>query len=626
MSLDHHQPAAGSKAREELDHVVIRFAGDSGDGIQLTGMQFTNESALAGNDIATLPNFPAEIRAPAGTLPGVSGFQIHFGSQEILTPGEIPDVLVALNPAALKANLRDLKPGGILVLNEDAFNEKNLAKVGYQSNPAHDEVLAEKYRLFVVPITKLTRDCLAEAELSSREIERCKNFFALGVMLWMFNRPTEATHHWIESKFAKEPELIDANKRALEAGMTYAEATEIFDISYIVKPAKLAPGMYRNINGTSSMAYGFVAAAQKSGLPLFWGAYPITPASELLHELSRHKRLGVTTFQAEDEIAAICSAIGASYTGALGVTCSSGPGIALKTEAIALAVMTELPLVIVNVQRGGPSTGLPTKTEQADLLQALYGRAGEAPLCVIAASSPNSAFQAAYDACRIALKYMTPVMLLSDGYINTTSEPWQIPDPSKLQDFEFEFAKTNNNPGGAFWPYLRDEKTLARPWAIPGTPELTHRIGGLEKENKTGNICYEADNHQLMTNLRAEKIKRIEAEIPPTVIDGPASGELLLVGWGGTEGTIQETVRNLRRDGHTVSRIHLKFLNPLPPDLGAVLGGFSKVLVPEINDGQLRSVLRDRYLVDAKGFNRMLGQPLKVSELTESVLNLLKAH
>ncbi len=615
-----------SHRHEEMSHVIVRFAGDSGDGIQLTGNQFTNESALAGNDLATLPNFPAEIRAPAGTLAGVSGFQIHFGSQEIYTPGDTPDVLVALNPAALKQNLRELRPGGILLLNEDAFTEKNLKQVGYSSSPLDDAELRDKYRVYVVPISKLTKDALADTGLSSREVERCKNYFVLGLMLWMFNRPTDSTLSWINEKFAKKPELIDANTKALKAGMTYAEATEVFEVNYVLKPAKLAPGRYRNITGTTAMAYGFVAAAQKSETPLFWGAYPITPASELLHELSRHKRFGITTFQAEDEIAAICSAIGASYAGALGITCSSGPGISLKIEAMALAVIAELPLVVVNVQRGGPSTGLPTKTEQADLLQALYGRAGEAPLCVLSASSPNTAFSLAFEACRIAMKYMTPVMLLSDGYINTTSEPWKLPDPTKLPNIKPAYALKNNNPNGSFLPYLRNETTLARPWAIPGTPDLTHRIGGIEKENNTGNVCYEPENHHLMCTLRAEKIARIACEIPPTAIDGPESGDLLIVGWGSTEGSILEAVRLARADGLTVSRIHLHYINPLPPDLAAILTRFRRVLVPEINFGQLRTILRDRFLVDAQGFNRMTGQPLRALDIKQAIQEQLQPH
>ncbi len=604
---------------EELPSVVIRFAGDSGDGIQVTGMQFTSESAIAGNDIATLPNFPAEIRAPAGTLAGVSAFQINFGSLEINTPGDAPDVLVAFNPAALKSNLRDLKPGGILIINEDTFNEKNLSRVGYAENPVTSEQFQDTYRVFIVPISKLTKETLSDLDISQREIERSKNFFALGIMLWMFNRPSEYTLRWIDSKFSKTPELIDANKRALRAGITYADATEIFDVCYTVKPATLPAGEYRNINGSTALAYGLISASQKSGLPLYLGAYPITPASDLLHELARHKHLGVTTFQAEDEIAAICFSLGAAYAGNIAVTASSGPGLALKAEALGLAVMTELPLVVINVQRAGPSTGMPTKTEQADLFQALYGRSGEAPLCVLAASSPSTAFFMAYEACRIAAKYMTPVILLSDGFISNTSEPWHIPNPKDLPPFKVSFQTVPNGENGQFLPYLRDEKTLSRPWTTPGTPDLMHRIGGLEKENITGNVSYDSDNHQLMCELRREKIKRIEQEIPPLVIEGDERGELLVVGWGGTEGAIKEAVRISRSNGRSVSRIHLYHLNPLPPDLGEVLSRFKQVLVPENNFGQLCSLIRDRFLVDAKGLNILNGLPLKVKDVETAI-------
>lgn len=614
------------RERAERESVIIRFAGDSGDGIQLTGRQFTNESALAGNDIATLPNFPAEIRAPAGTLAGVSGYQIHFGSQEIFTPGEVPDVLVAFNPAALKANLSDVRRGGILILNEDGFTGKNLARVGYSTNPCEDEQLRENYRVFVVPISRLTKDALADTGLTANEIDRCKNFFALGLMLWMFDRPRKSTLSWISSKFRKRPELVAANTTALEAGYTYGEATEVFTCSFRVKPAQLESGLYRNINGSTALAYGIVSAAQKSGIPVFFGAYPITPASDLLHELARHKRLGVMTFQAEDEIAAVCAAIGASYAGSLGVTSSSGPGIALKGEAIGLAVCTELPLVIVDTQRAGPSTGMPTKTEQSDLLMALHGRHGEAPVCVLAASSPSSAFEMAYEACRIALKYMTPVFILSDGYIANGSEPWRIPDPAQLPEITSRRLHETNNPDGDFLPYLRDEQTLARPWAVPGTPGLMHRIGGLEKQDVTGNVSYDPDNHSKMTALRAEKIARIAEEIPPTAIDGPSTGELLLVGWGGTEGTLKEAQRACRETGVEVSRIHLHYLNPLPGDLEGILRGFRHVLIPEINSGQLRSLIRDRYLIDAKGYNAVRGQPLRASRVVEAIKSLMQPH
>lgn len=617
---------ASTNKVEELESVVIRFAGDSGDGIQVTGSRFTSESAIAGNDIVTLPNFPAEIRAPAGTLAGVSGFQINFGSLEINTAGDVVDVLVAMNPAALRANLSDLRAGGILFINEDAFTEKNLARVNYKTNPIEDQALKDKYQIIVVPIGRLTKDALADTDLTSREVERCKNFFTLGVILWMFNRPYESTINWIKSKFGKNQKYVDANISVLRGGMAYAEATELIPCTYQVKPAKLAPGEYKNVNGTTTTAYGFLAASQKSGLPIFFGAYPITPASDLLHELAMHKRFGVSTFQAEDEIAAICSAIGAAYAGQLAITSSSGPGIALKTEAMALAVATELPLVIVNVQRAGPSTGMPTKTEQTDLFQALYGRAGETPLCVLAPSTPSTAFELAYEACRIALKYMTPVMLLSDNFVANSSEPWLIPDPSKLAEFDCKFTTENNNPEGDFLPYLRNEKTLARPWVVPGTPGLTHRIGGLEKEDKTGNISYDPDNHHLMTALRAEKIERIADEIPAIEIDGEAKGDLLLIGWGGTEGSIRQACVQARSEGMDVSRIHLHYLNPLPRDLGKVLSGFKNILIPEINLGQLKSVIRDKFLVDAKGLNIVRGAPLRVSEIVDEIKKITRPN
>ena len=618
------QEVTSSKSVEQLDSVVVRFAGDSGDGIQLTGSQFTAESAIAGNDIATLPNFPAEIRAPAGTIAGVSGFQINFGSLEIYTPGDKPDVLVAFNPAALKANLGDLKPGGIIIANEDTFTDKNLQKVGYESNPLEDNAIQESYKLIIVPISKLTKEALKDSGLGSKDVERCKNFFALGIMLWMFNRPTEETIKWIDKKFAKKQEYADANKTALKAGMTYAEATEIFEASFEVKPASLAPGVYKNISGTTAMSYGFVAAGLKSKLPMFFGAYPITPASDLLHELAKHKQLGIQTFQAEDEIAAICASIGASYAGSLSITSSSGPGISLKAEALGLAVCAELPLVIVNVQRAGPSTGLPTKTEQADLMQALNGRHGEAPLCILAASSPSTAFSLAYEACRIATKYMTPVMLLSDGYITNGSEPWSIPDATELKDFEVKQITEPNAENGEFLPYLRDENTLARPWATPGTPGLMHRIGGLEKEENTGNVSYDPDNHHRMGELRAEKIARIAQEIPPLEIDGPESGELLVIGWGGTAGSIKEAVKQSQADGLSVSHVHIHHISPLPSDLGDIIKRFKRVLVPEINFGQLIKVIRSNYLVDAQGFNIVKGLPLSVSDLTEEIRQLAR--
>ena len=612
--------------------VVIRFAGDSGDGMQLTGSQFTQESAMAGNDLATLPDFPAEIRAPAGSIAGVSAFQIHIGSSEINTPGDRSDVLVAMNPAALKANLENLKAGGILIANEDSFKEKGLSKVGYESNPLEDDSIREKFRIYPVPISKLTKEALVDSGLSSREVERCKNFFTLGITLWMFHRGPEKTLDWINEKFSKNEMLAEANRRVLKAGMTYAEATEIFSASFVVKPAKLKPGKYKNLNGTKALSYGLIAAAQKSGLELFFGAYPITPASDLLHELARKKHYGIQTFQAEDEIAAICAAIGASFTGGLGITSSSGPGIALKTEAMNLAVMTELPLVIINIQRGGPSTGLPTKTEQSDLHNAIYGRPGDAPLCVIAASTPQTAFSLGYEACRIATKYMTPVLLLSEGYIANSSAPWRIPRAEELKPFESSFMREEDLDDKAFEPYTRDEKTLARPWAIPGTPGLTHRIGGLEKQAGKGNVSYDPDNHDRMTRLRAEKIARIQAEIPKIETDGERSGKLLVLGWGGTEGSLKEAVRQARESGlEGISRAHLHYLNPLSPELKAIIEGFERVLIAEINMGQLWTLLNDRIPEVFKkrhleSYNIVRGQPLMVEELTKKISEILKTH
>ena len=618
-----------AKKSSELPSVVIRFAGDSGDGMQVTGGQFTMESAIAGNDIATFPDFPAEIRAPAGTLAGVSGFQINFSSEQVFTPGGNPDVLVAMNPAAFKANLKDLKEGGIIIANEDSFTEKNLSKVDFEKNPLEDAELDTNYRLFKVPITKLTKDALADSGLTSREIDRCKNFFTLGIMLWMFNRPSEHTISWIEKKFAKKPQFIKANTTVLKAGMTYAEATEIFPQTYVVQPAKVEAGKYRNVDGTTALAYGLVSAAQKSGLDLFFGAYPITPASSLLHELAKHKQYNVRTFQAEDEIAAICSAIGASFAGALAVTSSSGPGIALKGEALVLATITELPLVVINVQRGGPSTGLPTKTEQSDLLQAIYGRHGESPTCVLAVSNPDSAFHLAYEACRIAVKYMTPVMLLSDGFISNSAGPWKIPNPKDLNKFDVSFAKAKEeNSNEKFMPYKRDEKTLARAWAIPGTKGLEHRIGGLEKEDVTGEVSYNPDNHQQMTNYRAEKIKRIASEIPKTKIDGKEKGELLVLGWGSTEGSITEAVNKARTEGIEVSRAHIHYMNPLPPDLESIIKNFKRVLVPEINCGQLTKVIKSESENGAQlnliGFNQVMGLPLNVKNLIKEIIALAR--
>jgi 2-oxoglutarate ferredoxin oxidoreductase subunit alpha len=606
------------KRVESLEEVTIRFAGDSGDGMQLTGTQFTNTTAILGNDLSTLPDYPAEIRAPAGTLFGVSGFQIHFGSTEINTPGDQCDVLVAMNPAALKVNLINLVDGGSIIANTDGFNDKNLKLAGYAQNPLHDGSL-DKYRLYEVDISRLTALALQDMNISSKLIDRSKNFFALGMMYWIYNRPLDSTIEWIGHKFKDKPDIKEANLRVLKAGWNFGETTEIFAVRYEVGPAKLAPGKYRNITGNQALAWGLMAAAKKANLDLFLGSYPITPASDVLHELSLYKNYGVKTFQAEDEIAGVSSAIGASFGGALGVTTTSGPGVALKTEAIGLAVMVELPLVICNVQRGGPSTGLPTKTEQADLLQAVYGRNGEAPVPVIAASTPSDCFDAAFEASRIALKYMTPVILLSDGYLGNGSEPWLIPDYSKLPDISPKFR---TDPAG-FQPYLRDETTLARPWAIPGTPGLEHRIGGLEKQDITGNVSYDPQNHDHMIRLRAEKIERIADDIPLATVEGDPEGEILVVGWGGTYGSIKNAVVRQRQKGHSVSHLHLRYLNPLPRNVGEILYKFKKILVAEINLGQLVKILRSKYLVPAIGFNRVRGLPFKSVEIDNEIEKML---
>jgi len=607
------------KTIENVDEVTIRFAGDSGDGMQLTGMQFTNTTAILGNDLSTLPDYPAEIRAPAGTLFGVSGFQIHFGSTEIHTPGDHCDVLVAMNPAALKVNLASLVLGGSIIVNTDGFNDKNLKLAGYPQNPLKDGSL-EKFRVYEVDISKLTALALQDLNISSKFVDRSKNFFALGMMYWMYGRPLETTIEWLKGKFKDKPDILEANIRVLKAGWNFSETTEIFSVRYDVAPAKLAPGRYRNITGNQAVAWGFMAAAKKANMQLFLGSYPITPASDILHELSLYKSHGVKTFQAEDEIAGITSAIGASFGGALGITTTSGPGVALKTEAIGLAVMVELPLVICNVQRGGPSTGLPTKTEQSDLLQALYGRNGEAPVPVIAAATPSDCFDATFEACRIALKYMTPVLILTDGYLANGSEPWLIPDFDKMPDISPKFV---TKPEG-FMPYARDEATLARPWAIPGSPGLEHRIGGLEKQNITGNVNYEPDNHDLMIRLRAEKIQRIANDIPLAKVDGEPQGELLVVGWGGTYGAIRTAVERQQKKGNSVSHLHLRYLNPLPKNLGEILSKFKQILVPEINLGQLVKVLRSEFLVPAKGFNKVRGLPFRSVELEKVIEETLK--
>jgi 2-oxoglutarate ferredoxin oxidoreductase subunit alpha len=603
------------KQIKTLEDVTIRFAGDSGDGMQLTGTQFTNTVAALGADLSTLPDYPAEIRAPAGTKYGVSGYQIRFGSTEIHTPGDSCDVLVAMNPAALVTNLRLLREGGTIIVNEDGFSDKNLKLANLSSNPLEDGSLS-KYQVHRVAISKLTSNALIDMNLSTRLVEKTKNFFALGLMYWLYNRPVDQSVRFIEEKFgAKDKEIAEANLRVLKAGYNFGETTEIFTTRYDVKPAKLPPGKYRNIMGNVATALGLVAAAKKSGLELFLGSYPITPASDILHELSRFKEFGVKTFQAEDEIAAVCAAIGASYAGALGATTTSGPGLALKTEAIGLAIMLELPLVVVNVQRGGPSTGLPTKTEQADLLQAINGRNGEAPLCVLAAATPADCFATVYEAARIAIKYMTPVICLTDGYLGNGAEPWLIPDVNSLPAIQVTFAK---DPA-TFQPYLRDPKTLSRPWAIPGTPGLEHRIGGLEKEDVTGNISYSPENHDLMVKTRAAKIERIADDIPLQTLEGDQKGEVLVIGWGSTYGSIKSAVTNRRDKGRSVTHLHLRYLNPLPKDLGEILRRFNHILVPEINNGQLIQILRAKYLVDAKGFNLIRGLPLSAEEVEERI-------
>ncbi len=599
---------------QEIEEVVIRFAGDSGDGMQLTGTQFADTTALVGNDLATLPDFPAEIRAPAGTLAGVSGYQINFSSHDIRTPGDQPNVLVAMNPAALKTNLPDLEDGGLLILDTDAFTDGNLAKAGYRANPLKDGTLSG-YRVFDVPLTSLTLQSVADTGLGGRQATRCKNFFALGIVFWMYERPVDYTREWIEKKFKNNEQMARANIQALQAGYNYADTTEIFTTHYRVRKASLEPGLYRKITGNEATAAGFIAAALLAERPLFYGSYPITPASDILHELSRLKNYPVKTFQAEDEISAIGAAIGASYGGALGLCGTSGPGVALKSEAIGLAVMTELPLVIANIQRGGPSTGLPTKTEQADLLQAVHGRNGECPVVVVAPATPADCFWTAIEAFRIATKYMTPVFFLSDGYLGNGAEPWKVPREEDLPKFEVHFWDHQEG----FQPYRRDPRTLARPWAIPGTPGLEHRIGGLEKEDVTGNVSYDPLNHEKMVRLRAEKIARVVQEIPPTNINGRESGGLLVVGWGSTFGAIASAVELSQRKGLPVSSIHLRHLNPFPRDLGGIRGRFDKVLVPELNLGQLSLLIRARYLVDAKGLNKIQGKPFKVTEIVQAI-------
>jgi 2-oxoglutarate ferredoxin oxidoreductase subunit alpha len=606
------------RKRETVEQAVIRFCGDSGDGMQITGSQFTNTAALFGNDLATFPDFPAEIRAPAGTLPGVSGFQVNFSSRDVYTPGDSVDVLVAMNPAALKMNLSDLKAGGILIVNVDNFKETDLKKAQATTNPLEDHSL-DGYRLFPVDLTKLTRAALRDLGLDAKSMDRCKNFFALGMCYWLYNRPMDTTYKWLDDKFKGKPVLAEANKIAMKAGYAYCDATEAFQVRYEVPPAKLAPGVYRNISGNTALALGFVAAAQQAGLTLFQGSYPITPASDILHELSMYKEFGVMTFQAEDEIAAITSVIGAAYGGALGVTTTSGPGMALKTEAMGLAIATELPLVICDIQRGGPSTGLPTKTEQADLLQALFGRNSEAPIPVLAANTPGDCFWVALEACRIAVKYMVPVIILSDGYLANGAEPWKIPTLDELPKFPVKFR---TDPNG-FMPYTRHPETLARPWAVPGTPGLEHRIGGLEKQDVTGNVNYEPLNHERMVRLRAAKVEAIVKDVPDAVPAGDPDGDLLIVGWGSTYGPITAALGPQRAKGRRIGHAHLRWLNPLPKNLGEVLKRYKKVLVPEMNMGQLVWLLRAKYLVDAEGYNKIQGKPFKQSEIEAKIQEVL---
>ncbi|MBF6605032.1 MAG: 2-oxoacid:acceptor oxidoreductase subunit alpha [Chloroflexi bacterium] len=598
---------------QELERVTIRFAGDSGDGMQLTGTQFTRTAAVFGNDISTLPDFPAEIRAPAGSLPGVSGFQLSFSSTDIHTPGDQPDVLVAMNPAALKANIGDLPAGGALIVNEDAFTPTNLHKVGYAENPLHDGTLSQ-YTVFPIPISSLNARSLDGLEMSNKQIDLTKNFFALGLMFWLYERSMDPTLRWIEDRFKARPVIAEANARALKAGYAFGETTEMFHTHYRVAPAHLPPGRYRNITGNEATALGFVAASRKSGRPIFYGSYPITPASDILHLLSGYKHFGVKTFQAEDEIAAIGSAIGASYGGALGMTGTSGPGIALKSEAIGLAVMVELPLVVIDVQRAGPSTGMPTKNEQADLLQVLFGRNSDSPVAVVAPATPGDCFDMAFEAVRIALTYMTPVIYLSDAFLATGAEPWLIPSVASLPEIGVE----NRTERAGFHPYDRDPKTLARPWAVPGTPGLEHRIGGLEKADVTGNVSYDPDNHHRMQLLRQAKIAGIANDIPELTVFGPQRGDLLILGWGSTYGSIRSAAERLQATGQSVAHAHLRHLNPFPRNLGTILSNYRRVLIPEINLGQLALLVRGRYLVDAISYDRVRGKPFRITEIVEA--------
>ena len=616
-----------STSPKRIDSATILFAGDSGDGMQLTGSQFTLATAHAKNDLATLPDYPAEIRAPAGTTYGVSAFQIRFGSEEIRTPGGEVDMLVAMNPAALKVHRERVHKGGTLIVNGNAFTDRNLELAGYETNPLEDGSLDE-YQLIPVELTRLTRETLTDSPLSQKAVDRSKNMFALGLALWLFSRPLSPAREWIEQKFSDKPDILAANLHVLKKGFHYGETTDAFASRYEVRSADLPPGTYRTVKGVQALALGLVTASEKSDLDVFYGSYPITPASDILHEISKHKQFGIRTFQAEDEIAAVSSALGASFGGGLGVTATSGPGIALKTEAIGLGVMTELPLVVIDMQRGGPSTGLPTKTEQSDLLQALYGRNGDSPLVVLAPTSPADCFDTAYEACRLAVKYMTPVFILADGYLGNGSEPWALPNLDALPPFEVPRASatngTNEEGEATFLPYVRNEGTQVRPWATPGTPELEHQLGGLEKEHETGNVSYDPANHEFMTKLRAEKIQRVTQDIPPTSISGDASGKLLVVGWGSTKGAIDEAVERARQRGRDVSSIHLRHLNPLPADLDEILGRFEKVLVPELNNGQLVRVLRDRLARPFEGLNKIQGQPFRALEIEERIDEILR--
>jgi 2-oxoglutarate ferredoxin oxidoreductase subunit alpha len=620
-----------TKQVQQLDRVIIRFAGDSGDGMQLAGDRFTQETATFGNDLSTLPNFPAEIRAPAGTLPGVSSFQLHFADHDILTPGDAPDVLVAMNPAALKANIDDLPRGADIIANTDEFTKRNLGKVGYESNPLEDGSL-DAYQVHAIPLTSVTVKALEDFDVTRKDAERAKNMFALGLLSWLYNRPVEGTLRFLDARFAARPEILAANKAAFQAGWNYGETTEDFSVQYEVQPAKLQPGTYRNISGNTALAYGLVAASRRSGLPLFLGSYPITPASDILHELSKLKRFGVRTMQAEDEISGVGAALGASFGGSLGVTSTSGPGMCLKAETIGLATSVELPLIICDIQRAGPSTGMPTKTEQADLLMAMFGRNGESPVAIVAPATPADCFDTALEAVRIAVKYRTPVIILSDGYLANGSEPWRIPpvdDLPRLRD-EFKFASGNVVVDGAagppFLPFQRDSETLARPWAVPGTPGLEHRIGGIEKADGTGNISYDPDNHDKMVRLRQAKIDGIAADIPPVSVDDPdGSAKVLVLGWGSTYGSIGAAVRRVRISGHSVAQAHLRHLSPFPPNLGDVLRSYEKVLVPEINLGQLALLLRGRYLVDVVSYNRVRGLPFRAAELADVIEDVI-AH